>query len=52
MKPIRFSLSKCKVLHLGWSSPIYLYRLEELLESSPVEKGLRVLEDEKLNMKQ
>ncbi|KAK4816365.1 hypothetical protein QYF61_015679 [Mycteria americana] len=50
---MKFSKSKCWILHPGWSNTGHKYKLgEEWLESSPTERDLGVLVDSRLHLSQ
>lgn len=48
---LKFNKPKFKVQHMHWGNSKHKYRVcNEWIESRPVEKGLRVLVDEKLRI--
>ncbi|PKU46115.1 synapsin-2- hypothetical protein [Limosa lapponica baueri] len=50
---MKLNKSKCWILHLGWGNPGYMYKLgNDRLESNPMERDLRLWEDDMLNMRQ
>ena len=50
---MRFSKSKCSILHVGWNNCMHQYRLgDDLLERSSAERDLGVVVDDRLAMSQ
>ena len=49
---MRFTIAKCKVLHLGRNNSRYIRKVGEELEISPEEKDLGVLMEEKPDISQ
>jgi len=48
-----FNRTKCWILDLGWSNTSHKYKLgDEWLETSPAERGLGVLVDSRIHMRQ
>jgi len=50
---MKFNMSKCWILHLGWANPGYTFKLgAERLDDSSAERDLGVCIDGKLNVSQ
>jgi len=47
---IRFNIANYRILFFGQDNPRHVYILEGSLESSPAEKDLGVLTEEKINI--